>query len=91
MFANNGSGCQPDEIAAAWHGLTAAAVDGQWVSGKTNRPVADWRSALADELWKRKQIYGSKNSARATAAKSDGESPQPLDTFKATLDHVPED
>lgn len=75
-FQESAAGYTTEEVTAAWHELTAAAVDGFWVTGRPTRPVADWRSALASELWKRRQIYGQKNSARG--AREDGEPPKPM-------------
>ena len=80
----NESGYSDDEVKAAWNGLMAAAVDGLWMTGR--RPVADWRCALTDECWKRRQIYGKKNCAPASswAARASDE-PPPYPKFKVTL------
>lgn len=84
MFTTNGSAYDTEEITAAWHELNAASVDGFWVTGKPPRPVADWRSSLASELWKRRQIFGQKNSARGSG-KSFGEPPMPAKPGAITL------
>lgn len=72
-FAGLNSGYSEAEIKAAWHELTAGAVDGNWVTGRPLRPVADWRSALESELWKRRQIFGEKKTAPGNTA--DGHPP----------------
>jgi hypothetical protein len=72
-FASLDSGYSEAEIKAAWHELTAGAVDGNWVTGRPLRPVADWRSALESELWKRRQIFGEKKPAPGITA--DGHPP----------------
>jgi hypothetical protein len=85
-FEKHPSGYTREEIIAAWNGFTAAAVDGSWVTGKPPRPVADWRCALADELWKRRQIFGAKNSARP-----DGDAaPQPPGKSTITIQKMKE-
>ena len=60
----NQTGHSDDEVKAAWNGLMAAAVDGLWMTGR--RPVADWRRALADECWKRRQITAKKFELKAS-------------------------
>ena len=67
-FSGLDSGYAEAEIKAAWHELTAGAVDGNWVTGRPLRPVADWRSALESELWKRRQIFGEKRAAPVAGA-----------------------
>ena len=85
-FANQQSGFDEKEVRAAWHELTAGAVDGNWVTGRPPRPIADWRSALSSELWKHRQIYGGKKTARGVgASQSDGEPPDPLVVPQVTL------
>lgn len=85
-FTGQKSGYEPDEIQAAWSELTAGAVDGCWVTGRPLRPAADWRSALASELWKRRQIYGDKkNSSRGASRRGDGEPPAPVDVPALSL------
>lgn len=93
-FASNGSGYTGEEVGSAWDELTAAAVDGYWMTGgRVPRPVADWRSALGSELWKRRQIFGQKNSARSAQSRQlDGEPPRPavLPDFKLSTMRMPE-
>jgi hypothetical protein len=85
-FTSNESGYDAAEIRSAWHELTAGAIDGNWVTGRPPRPIADWRSALTSELWKRRQIFSEKNPApRAGARQSDGEPPDPLVVPQVTL------
>jgi hypothetical protein len=84
-FASLDSGYSEAEIKAAWHELTAGAVDGNWVTGRPLRPVADWRSALESELWKRRQIFGEKNSARGAAEGQSDEPPVPVKSALVTL------
>ncbi len=64
LFAGLDSGYSEAEIKSAWCELSAGAIDGNWVTGRPPRPVADWRSALMSELWKRRSLYGgNKNGA----------------------------
>lgn len=84
-FAGLDSGYSEAEIKAAWHELTAGAVGGNWVTGRPLRPVADWRSALESELWKRRQIFGEKNSARGAAERQLDEPPVPVKSGTVTL------
>lgn len=85
-FAGLASGYSDAEIRAAWHELTAGAVAGCWVTGRPLRPVADWRSALESELWKRRQIFGEKNSARPAESRRADEVPVPLKNSALTLE-----
>ena len=78
----NQSGYSDEEVAAAWNGLNAVAVDGLWTIG--GRPVSDWRCALTDECWKRRQIYGKKNSAPTREREAD--EPPRLKVTPLTLD-----
>jgi hypothetical protein len=87
-FAGLDSGYSEAEIKAAWHELTAGAVDGNWVTGRPLRPVADWRSALESELWKRRQIFGGKNSARGAVARQSDEPPVPVKSVAVTLSEM---
>jgi hypothetical protein len=70
----NERGFSEDEVAAAWNGLNAVAVNGLWTVG--GRPVTDWRCALGDECWKRRLIYGKKNDVRGPE-REPGEPPPP--------------
>ena len=89
MFTGNGSGYDRAEIRAAWHELTAGAVDGNWVTGRPPRPVSAWRSALESELWKRRQLFGEKNPACGAASRpSDGEPPAPAVVPQVTLSQM---
>jgi hypothetical protein len=87
-FADLDSGYSEAEIKAAWHELTAGAVDGNWMTGRPLRPVADWRSALESELWKRRQIFGEKNPALGSAERQTGEPPSPVKSNAVTLSEM---
>ena len=87
-FAELDSGYSEAEIKAAWHELTAGAVDGNWVTGRPLRPVADWRSALESELWKRRQIFGEKNTARGAESRRADEPPVPVKSIAVTLSEM---
>lgn len=76
-------GYSSEEISAAWNGLTAGAVAGCWVTGRPPRPVADWRAALADELWKRRQLFGQQKNSGARRA--EGEAPAPVSNQKLSI------
>ena len=60
-------------------------VAGNWVTGKPLRPVADWRSALESELWKRRQIFGEKNPPRRETGETPSEPPTPVKAASVKL------
>jgi hypothetical protein len=74
-FRKNGADYTEPEIESAWHEFTAGMIDGQWMTGRPPRPVADWRSALGSELWKRRQIFGSQKNPARGAERVFGEPP----------------
>jgi hypothetical protein len=87
-FLSLGSDYSEADIKAAWHELTAGAVGGNWVMGRPLRPVADWRSALESELWKRRQIFGEKTSARGGVERQANEPPVPVKSATVTLSEM---
>ena len=86
VLTSNGSDYDAAEIQAAWHELTAGAVDGNWVTGRPLRPIANWQSALMSEVSKQRRIYGVKKPMRgAGAGAADGEPPAPAGVPRVTL------
>jgi hypothetical protein len=75
-FSRNGSDYSREEVDAAWHTYTAGKVNGKWMigTGRGQRPVGDWRSALEARMADVRRWAMEKNCRTATAT-SGGRTP----------------